>query len=323
MKFPRAFSACLLLAFGASADAADILMKPVPIAEMKAVYGEVQARDMVLARARIPGTLVELKVSEGDVVEAGDVIARIKDDRIEFQIKAVDAQLLGLQASLENARAELERSERLLKSGATTAQRVGQMQTEVSVTENQIRSAEAERSVLTEQMGQGDVLAPSSGKVLGVPLTRSAVVMAGETVATIGGGGFYLRLAVPERHAEFLKQGASISIEAAGHTLSGTLAKIYPLIASGRVTVDVEVANLSTDFVGNRVLVQLPVGERRALLVPAGAIATRAGLDFVSVRQDGKAVERTVIPGAVIMREGKAEIEVLTGLAEGDTVIAP
>lgn len=303
--------------------AADLLVKAARIPEMKAVYGQVQPRDAVLARARIPGTLVELAVTESDEVKAGDVIARIVDDRNAFQIKAVDAQLLGLKASLANARAELDRARQLLKSGTTTAQRVDQLQTQVDVTENQIRSAEASRSVLVEQSAQGAVLAPASGRVLSVPLTRSAVVMAGETVATIAGGGYFLRLAIPERHASALRQGADISIDASGTSRTGKLARIYPEIVSGRVTADVEVEGLSADFVGARILVQVPVGERRSLVVPQAAVTTRAGLDFVTVRQNGEPVERVVIAGARMETGGQPSVEILTGLSEGDTVILP
>ncbi len=306
-----------------SAVAAEREVRPVTIPELKAVYGEVQAKDAVTARARLAGTLVSLGVSEGDMVKAGDVIARIVDDKIEFRIKAVDAQLLGLKASLQNAEAELERARQLMKNGAATAQRVDQLQTEAEVTGNRILAAEAERSVLVEQAAEGNVLAPSGGTVLSVPVTRSAVVMAGETVATIAGGGFYLRLAVPERHATALREGAEIHIEAAGKALSGKLAKIYPEIRAGRVTADVEVKDLDTRFTGTRVLVELPVGQRQALLVPAGAVTTRAGLDFIVVSEGGKPVERTVVTGGHVSRDGEDEVEILTGLAAGERIVTP
>lgn len=315
--------ALLLIGLASTASGGELLLKPTPIPEMKAVYGTVQARDAVLARARTPGTLIELTVTEGDVVQAGDTIARIKDDRIDFQVKAVDAELSGLKASLANASAELLRAQQLLKSGAGTSQRVDQLQTQVDVTENQIRSGEANRSVLLEQAAQGAVLAPSSGTVLSVPVTRSAVVMAGETVATIGGGGFFLRLAIPERHAASLKQGAEIRINSDGYTLTGTLAKIYPEIAGGRVTADVTVPDLDTRFVGGRLLVDLPVGERQGFLVPAAAVSTRAGLDFVAVRDGEATVERAVITGQHMPIDGVDGIEILTGLAEGDRVVTP
>jgi RND family efflux transporter MFP subunit len=319
----RSVSMLALLTSPLVAMAGDHVIKAETVVEMKAVYGQVQARNSVLARARIGGTLSSLDVTEGARVEAGQAIARIRDDKIDFQIKAVDAQLLGLQASLENARAELDRAEKLIKSGATTAQRVDQLRTQVDVIVNQIGAAQAQRSVLVEQQREGVVLAPASGTVVTVPVTRDAVVMAGENVATIAGGGFFLRLAIPERHAQFLKQGADIRIETGSKALSGKLAKIYPEISGGRVTADVEVEGLDTDFVGARVLVDLPVGERKALFAPAQALTIRAGVDFAAVREGDQVVERAVAPGATVTRNGAAMTEILTGLVEGDIVVTP
>jgi RND family efflux transporter MFP subunit len=306
-----------------AAFAGNMTLQATPIIEWKAVYGQVEARDSVMARARIGGTVVTLKVTEGDIVKAGDMVAVVKDDKIDFQIKAIEAQLLGLTASMKNAGVELDRADRLMKSGATTAQRLDQLRTEVDVLRNQIAATEAQRSVLVEQSRQGDVLAPTAGRVLKVPVTRDAVVMTGEVVANIGGGGFFLRLAVPERHAQFLKLGSVIKINASGTALSGTLAKIYPEIESGRVIADVEVKDLSTDFVNARVLVELPVGERHALLVPRAAVITRSGIDFVTVSEAGKPFERAVITGETTDVDGVSSIEILTGLSAGDIVVTP
>jgi RND family efflux transporter MFP subunit len=315
----------LLVAAGlpSFARAENLTIRPTSIAEWKAVYGQVQARTNVLARARIGGTLTDLKVTEGDLVTAGEVIAQVRDEKIDFQIKAIEAQLLGLQASLNNAELELDRADKLIKSGATTAQRLDQLRTDVDVVKNQIATAQAERSVAVEQSKEGAVLAPGAGRVLTVPATRDAVVLPGETIATIGGGGFFLRLAVPERHAAALKQGALIHINTGGRMLNGTLAKIYPEIANGRVTADVEVKDLDTEFVAARVLVELPIGERLAIVVPRGAVTTRSGIDFVTVSEAGKPTERAVVTGQPIDINGAANIEILTGLAAGDVVVTP
>jgi len=306
-----------------AASAGTLTLQLITISEWKAVYGQVEARDSVLARARIGGTVVELKVTEGDIVKAGDVVAVVKDDKIDFQIKAIEAQLMGLQASLKNSEVELDRAYKLMRSGATTAQRLDQLRTEVDVLRNQIAATEAQRSVVVEQSREGAVLAPTAGRVLKVPVTRNAVVMAGEVIANIGGGGFFLRLAIPERHALFLKLGTAIKINASGTALSGTLAKIYPEIESGRVIADVEVKDLSTDFVNARVLVELPIGQRKTLLVPSAAVSTRSGIDFVTVSAAGKPSERAVVTGETTDVDGVSNIEILTGLSAGDIVVTP
>ena len=261
----------------------------------------------------------DLIVTEGDEVEAGQRIATVRDDKIDFQVAALDAQLRSLEAQLTKARTELERGETLVNRGIVTAQRLDQLRTDVEVAQNQIASTQAQRSVVVQQGEEGDVLAPAAGRILTVPVTRGAVIMPGETVATLGGGGFFLRLAIPERHSATLVEGSKISISANGEELVGRMAKIYPQIENGRVVADVEVDALDSVFVDARVLVEVPVGERQAIVVPRSAVVTRSGIDFVAVTEDGGQVERAVILGEPL-RGDSDQIEILTGLSAGDVV---
>jgi RND family efflux transporter MFP subunit len=318
------FGLSLLLASApANADGLKLQLTNVP--EWKAVYGRVESKDNVAARARIGGTIVELNVTEGDTVKAGQQIAIVKDDKIDFQIAATNAQIDGLKASLVNARSELERTQELIKKGVSTVQRLDQLRTQVDVLTNQITASEAQRAVIEQQEREGTVLAPIAGRVLTVPVTKNSVIMGGEPVATIGGGGFFIRLAIPERHADLLEHGAEIEISRTNGDLetTGHLAKIYPEIDNGRVIADVEVDDLETKFVNARVLVRVPVGERSALLIPQEAIETRYGVDYVTVMEGGEAVERTVISGGTVTVDDKAMIEILTGLKQGDEVELP
>lgn len=311
-------------ALPATAFAETLALAPTTVAEWKAVYGRIEARDTIAARARIGGTVIELDVVEGDSVQAGQRIATVRDDKLAFQVDALDAQLRAIQSQLDNAQSEVARGETLLERGITTTQRLDQLRTQVDVFSNQLASTEAQRQVVMQQANEGDVIAPADGRVLVVPVTRGAVILPGETVATIGGGGIFLRLAIPERHAVMLEEGASLEIGTGAKTLEGTLAKIYPQIENGRVIADVDVPDLDTAFVDARILVRVPVGERTALLVPRSAVATRSGLDFVTVDAGGEGeVARTVVLGETIVRDGVEHVEVLTGLSAGDVVILP
>ncbi|MET3612910.1 RND family efflux transporter MFP subunit [Rhizobium aquaticum] len=312
-----------LLALASPALAGSLTLQPTEMTEWKAVYGQVEAKDTVPARARIGGVITELSVTEGDVVKAGQKIAVVRDDKIDFQLAAYDAQLKALETQLANAQSELARGTALVGKGITTQQQLDQLKTSVDVLGSQIVALTAQRSVSVEQQKEGDVLAPANGRVLQVPVTKGAVIMGGEPVATIGGGGFFLRLAIPERHASALKQGASIHISSGGTQETGKLVKIYPEITNGRVAADVEVAKLNSDFVNARVLVEIPVATRKALLVPQASVITRSGIDFVSVEENGKAVERAVILGEKMEDSNPPMVEVLTGLAAGDSVVTP
>ena len=154
-----------------------------------------------------------------------------------------------------------------------------------------------------------------------MPVAAGAVVLPGEAVVTIGGGGIFLRIAVPERHAAVLQEGATIEIETATGPSQGTLARIYPLIENGRVIADVEVPDLPESFINARVLVRLPIDTRTALMVPETAVITRTGLDFVEIASPRGAVLRTVVLGQRQTLDGAAMIEVLSGLLVGDRVV--
>lgn len=296
-------------------------LAPVPVTEWKAVFGRIEARDRIPARARLGGTLVSLAVAEGDAVTKGQVIAEVVDEKLGFQLKATDGQLDALQAQLGNAEAELKRGEELLERGVATAQRLDALRAQVDALTGQIEAAKAQRRVIEQQAAEGAVLAPVAGRVLDVPVAAGAVIMPGEPVAEIGGGGVFLRLAVPERHATALKEGDSIEIEDPAGTRQGRLARIYPLIENGRVLADVEVEGLPEGFFDARVLVRLPVGQRLALMVPAEAVHTRSGLDFVAVRAGDRTVMRAVVPGQRQEIDGQPMIEIISGLAAGDVVL--
>ena len=311
-----------LLALSAPLWAEPFTLVPTAVTEWKAVYGTVEAKDRIPARARIGGVLVELLVAEGDAVAAGQELARIVDDKLEFQLAALAAQTEAVAAQLANAEADLQRGEDLLKNGVTTAQRVDGLRTQVDVLKGQIAALEAQSDVIAQQTKEGVVVAPVAGRVLDVPVTKGAVVMPGEPVAVVGGGGTFLRIAVPERHAAALEAGDRIVLSEADVDREGTLARVYPLIEGGRVVADVEIEGLPDTYVGARMLVRLPVGERDALLVSAAAVVTRSGLDFVGVQGAEGPALRSIVTGEVHAIDGIEMVEVISGLAAGDVVVS-
>ncbi|MDJ0640167.1 MAG: efflux RND transporter periplasmic adaptor subunit [Paracoccaceae bacterium] len=310
-----------ICSFASSASGETFEVSYQTVTEWKPVYGQVETRDRVPARARIGGSIVSLDVTEGDEVRSGGRVALIEDPKLTFQIEALDARLDALASRLETARSELARGEQLIERGVITSQRFEELQTAVSVLEGEITSLEAERLVIERQIEEGAVLSPEDGIVLSVPVSVGSVVAPGEAIAVVGGGGVYLRLSIPERHAADLAEGDVIEIGTVGELRQGTLAKLYPQIEGGRVQADVDVEGLDPDFIGRRLPVRLPVGERQAILAPEAALSRHGGLDFVTVETDEGPVERVVVPGGALQRDGTQWREILTGLGAGETVV--
>lgn len=322
--------ALLILAGITPAKTADFVVRSITVPDMKAVFGQVESRRIVPARARIGGSIRAIKVSEGVEVKEGDVVAVVVDDKLALEMNAANAKIEALNSQLENARLEFDRAQQLLARGSATQARVDQAKTQFDVAANQVMAAQAEKSVVAQRAREGEVLAPADGRVLTVPVTLGSVVLPGEEVARITSGRYYLRLSLPERHAAGIRQDSTVRIGRRGLSpaTSGTVAdarpgrivKVYPEIAGGRVIADVEVDGIGDYFVNERTLVWIPVAQRTLLAVPPETIATRHGIDYVRIATDTGAREIAVILGETLQTAEGPRVEVLTGLRDGDRV---
>ena len=328
-----AVAAIFFLAPGAApVRAGEFTVRAEPKTDFKAVFGRVESRDLVQARARIGGTIVTLDVEDGSSTKAGAVIARVVDDKLALHMGALDARLNELDAKIQNASTELARGKSLFASGTIAKSRLDTLQTRVDVLLNQVAAAQSERAVIVQQGAEGDVLAPASGRVLSVPVTRGSVVMPGETIARIAGGGYFLRLSLPERHAAQINEGDDVFVGSRGvgsATVSfekarkGKLVKVYPEIEGGRVLADVEVDGLGDFFAGERTLVWIPVDQRSAISVPPESVTTRYGIDYVSLVNGAGPMDVAVITGEEFETGKGARVEILSGLRDGDKVVTP
>ena len=195
-----------------AAEPGSLTVQPRPVEDLKAVFATVESVRETLARARISGTVADLTVTEGDKVTVGQVIATVRDPKLPLQLTALDARIRALTAQQHQAELELDRARQLRASGTGTQQRLDDAQAALDVARAQIAAMEAERSVVAQQLWEGQVLAPAAGRVLQVKVIAGAVVMPGEPVASITTDTYILRLRLPERHARFLKEGDPVLV---------------------------------------------------------------------------------------------------------------
>jgi len=322
-RFLLAF--CLLLPDLASA-ASTFTVEPVTTTDEKAVFATVESLDVVPARVRTGGTIANLAVKEGDRVTRDQVLATVADQKLILTQASLDAQIAGVKAQLTQAQTELGRTESLFRSGVASRAQLDQLTMATNVAGNTLKARLAERAVLDQQMAEGQVLAPTSGRVLKVPVTVGSVVMSGEPVASIAEQDFVLRLRVPERHARFLKAGDPVRVEGAeGSPRFGMIALVYPQIQDGRVVADAHVEGLGDYFVGERLRVWISGGARQSFIVPSSVIVTRFGLDYARLRQaDGTVIDVPVQRGREQPRPDQPDaLEILSGLHAGDVLVQP
>jgi RND family efflux transporter MFP subunit len=329
---PAVALAVLLLLAGRAAPAAPPeteTVKLTKIADEKAVFATVESRNVVPARTRIGGTIESLIVKDGDEVRKGQVLAVVADEKLILQRDSLNADIAGLRATLAQAERDFSRAQALVGQGAVSRQQYDRARTALDVAQSALNARIQSRGVVEQQIAEGQVLAPTDGRVLEVPDTAGTVVLAGEAIATIAEHDFVLRLEVPERSARNLRAGDTVRIEGTEigepGVAFGHVTLVYPEIRNGRVAADATAPGLGSYFVGLRVLVWIPAGERPAYIIPQSFIETRFGLDYVRLaRADGSVIAVPIQRGephpTPAMPDG---IEVLSGLHPGDRLVRP
>ena len=194
--------------------------------------------------------------------------------------------------------------------------------------EAQLRAARSQGGALSEASAQGRVLAPADGRVTRAPIPQGAVVMPGEVVVAIATGARVLRLELPEGQAQYIQEGQDIRIlstDEGAEALSVRVRQVYPAIENGRVMADLDARGLEGGFVGARVRVLIPAGQREAIVIPARYIQTRYGVDYVRLmRAEGAVIDAPVQRGGAVPIEAMADgVEILSGLEPGDVIVPP
>ncbi len=294
--------------------------------DYKTVSAVLTSRDVGDARARIGGTLTRLLVREGDQVRRGQLVAVISDQRLALEAQAGAAGVAAAEAAAERARADQARFQVLFDRGFLAQARMDQVHAETRAAEAQLQAARSQRGALSEANAQGRVLAAADGRVTRAPVPQGAVVMPGEVIVAIATGARVLRLELPEAQAQYLREGQDIRILTANDGAAAALVRVrqvYPAIENGRVTADLDAQNMAGEFVGARVRVLIPAGEREAIVIPAQYILTRYGVDYVRLMREGGAIiEAPVQLGAPTPTDAMPDgVEILSGLNSGDAIV--
>ncbi len=128
--------------------------------------GSVSAFYTVNVKSRVDGELVQVNFKEGQFVHKGELLALIDPRPYEVQLATAQAQLFKDQASLRDAKLNLERFKGLLQdSGAMSQQQVDTQQATVDQFDGAIRSDQAAIDNAKLQITYCHITSPISGRI--------------------------------------------------------------------------------------------------------------------------------------------------------------
>jgi membrane fusion protein, multidrug efflux system len=286
--------------------------------------GQVEATHSVELRPDIEGRIAAILVREGSAVRRGQPLFQVDDAELKAEVASAEAER-------DLARQSLVRTRELLTQKASS-------QSELERAEATARGTEAQYQLLKVRLDRTTVRAPFSGVVgrrlvsLGDYVTTSSGLV---TVQTVSPQRAVFQ--VPERYAERLKRGQSVTFRVAalpGREFSGRVDFVDPMVQlPGRtITVKAQVPNPRRELqAGMFIEARLATDVRpNAVIIAEDAVLPIQGTNYVWVVTDGKATRRQVdlgvrTPGFVEARSGvdNGEQVVVGGqerLAEGAPV---
>jgi multidrug efflux system membrane fusion protein len=127
--------------------------------------GNVNAVNTVTVKTRIDGQLVRFNFQEGQEVRAGAELALIDPRPSEATLAQAQATLFRDEASLHNAQLDLKRFADLFHSGVISQQQYNTQQSQVGVTEGNVKADEAQVQQAKLNVSYCHIIAPISGRV--------------------------------------------------------------------------------------------------------------------------------------------------------------
>lgn len=194
----------------------------------------------------------------------------------------------------------------------------------VEVARTNVANAEAQLALARKNLSYANIPAPIDGYVTERIADPGEYVSPQDKVVTIvRTNPLRIRIDIPEQAIPEVRVGQSVSINTSAwpdRNFSGRVARIAPNVSatSRTLTVEAEIENSSGALKPGQFATVRLLQERAepAVLIPARAVVTEAGVSRAFVIKDGRAEQRVVQTGQI---EGDL-IEIKSGIAAGEQV---
>jgi RND family efflux transporter MFP subunit len=294
--------------------------------EIFSLTGQIRAKDQVNLAFRLDGKMIDRRVNVGDVVSAGEVVARLDPQNQENALRSAQADLASAEAVLSEARLTFGRQQKLLQGGWTTRAKFDETEQALAVAQAQVDSARAHVRVAQDQQSYTILHADSPGTVTAVGAEAGEVVRAGQMVVQIAQkGGRDAVFDVPEQLIRTGPRDPLVEIALTNDPqvkATGRVREVSPQADAATRTFQVKVSISDPSEamqLGATVVGRVRLGAPSGVEVPASALTEAGGHPAVWVvhPQDQTVSLRSV----VVFRYDPASVVISKGLNKGDVVV--
>lgn len=286
----------------------------------------VPQRELTLA-AEVTGRIETLERREGEAVAAGDLLARIDVRALRNQLEQQEATAAATLAQLDLARAQLARTESLVRRGTASATTLETETANVAQLEATYAALQRQVETARDDLSKARIVAPFDGIVSSRSVNVGTFVSPGtEMLGIVDISSMVLEGGIPVNYGPRLSVGQTVTVRVdgiPGRAFEGIIERIAPVAVSGTRVLPVYASLDNADGVlrggmfaaGDLVLEQSAEG----IAIPATAIRMEGDQPHV-LRIAGDRAERVDIQ--VLRPWSRGRIVEVAGLRPGDLIVS-
>ena len=304
--------------------------KDVPI-QLQAV-GTIHPYATVSVKPRVDGQLGRIGFKQGQEVAEGDLIFQIEPRAFEVALKQAEAVLARDVASMQNAEAEMRRTDELANTKAVSASAVDVNRAKAAALRSTVEADKAAVEIATVQLSYCSIRSPIRGRVGLLLVNAGNVIKNNESILAVihQTRPIYADFAVPQRSLQEVREAMAsrtLRVEAmppqeTNRMAIGELEVINNQVDSTTGTILLRAAFPNSDellWPGQFVGITLTLGQlTNAIVVPSSAIQSSQSGEFVFVVKSDSTVEKRLI---TLGPARAGEVVIQSGVKPGETVV--
>lgn len=293
--------------------------------------GVADADENTTIAAQEAGLITAIAAHDGDVVKAGDLIAKLDDRTARADLDKDKALLTRDEATLAQAQTALARAQTLVDRNAGTQQSADEARAARDTAAATIESDKAAIAADQIVVEHTEIRAPFDGRLGDITISTGAYLSAGSAVVTIAKyDPIYVNFYLPQRYLDDLRRGFSsdaVGVDAVPQDshrqpVSGKLSFFNNAVdqASGTILAKARFDNADGKlWPGQSVNVTVHFqSDQKTIVIPTVAVSPGADAPFVYTVADDRKVHMTPV---TVGRSNGNMTAIVKGLDEGARVV--